>query len=88
MFFDARLIFFIILFVFHVRWWTFGVLAFAIAGFTAASCFNYSLEYVIRFFSSKLEGPFRPAAAYTRLRPMVNYGTNALDSCSHSALEP
>lgn len=78
MFFDARLIFFIILFVFHIRWWTFAVLVFAIAGFTSASYFNYSLENVLRLFRSKLVGPFRPAVAYTRLRPMIDYGSDAL----------
>ena len=78
MFFDARLIFFIILFVFHIRWWTFAVLVFAIAGFTGASYFNYSLENVIRLARSKLVGQFRPAVAYTRLRPMADFGSDAL----------
>ena len=78
MFFDARLIFFIILFVFHIRWWTFAVLVFAIAGFAGASYFNYSLENVVRLFRSKLVGSFHPAVAYTRLRPMVDYGSDAL----------
>lgn len=78
MFFDARLIFFIILFVFHIRWWTFAVLVFAIAGFTGASYFNYSLENVTRLARSKIVGPFRPAMAYTRLRPMVDFGSDAL----------
>ena len=32
LFFDARLIFFIILFAFYIRWWTFIVLVIAIAG--------------------------------------------------------
>lgn len=79
MFFDARLIFFIILFVFHIRWWTFGVLVFAIAGFTVASYFNYSLENVVRLFRSKLVGAFRPAVAYTRLRPMADFGSDGLN---------
>ncbi|MDF3416687.1 hypothetical protein HKX54_19630 [Sulfitobacter sp. M57] len=78
MFFDARLIFFIILFVFHIRWWTFAMLVFAIAGFTSANYFKYSLENVLRLFRSKLVGPFRSAVAYTRLRPMVDYGSDAL----------
>ena len=77
-FFDALLSFLIILFVFHIRWWTFAVLAFAIAGFTSANYFNYSLENVVRLFRLKLVGPFRPAVAYTRLRPMVDYGSDAL----------
>lgn len=78
MFFDARLIFFIILFVFHIRWWTFGVLVCATVGFTGASYFNYSLENVVRLMRSKLVGSFRPAAAYTRLRPMADFGSDAL----------
>ncbi|WP_299733380.1 IcmT/TraK family protein [uncultured Tateyamaria sp.] len=78
MFFDARLIFFIILFIFHIRWWTFAVLVFAIAGFTVASYFNYSLENLMRLARSKLVGAFRPAVSYTRLRPMVEYGADAL----------
>jgi hypothetical protein len=78
MFFDARLIFFIILFVFHIQWWTFAILMFAIAGFTAASYFNYSLENVVRLSRSKLVGSFRPAVAYTRLRPMADHGSDAL----------
>ena len=77
MLFDARLIFYIILFIFHIRWWTFAVLVSAIAGFTGASYFNYSPENVIRLARSKLVGSFRPAVAYTRLRPMADYGTDA-----------
>ena len=83
MFFDARLVFFIILFVFHIRWWTFAVLVFAIVGFTGASYFNYSLENVIRLVRSKLVGPFRPAVAHTRLRPMADFGSDALKSGVH-----
>lgn len=79
MFFDARLIFFIILFTFHIRWWTFAMLVFAIGGFTGASYFNYSLENVIRLVRSKIVGPFRPAVSYTRLRPMVDFGSDALN---------
>ena len=78
LFFDARLIFFIALFGFHIRWWTFSLLVFAIAGFTGASYFNYTLENVVRLMRSKIVGPFRPAVAYTRLRPMVDYGSDAL----------
>ncbi|MCQ0090340.1 IcmT/TraK family protein [Roseovarius sp. M141] len=79
-FFDARLVFFIVLFVFHIRWWTFAVLVFAIAGFTGASYFNYALENVMRLCRSKLVGSFRPAITYTRLRPMADYGSDALRS--------
>lgn len=78
MFFDARLIVFIILFIFHIRWWTFAVLVIAIAGFTGASYFNYLLENLIRLLRSKLVGSFRSAVPYTRLRPMVDYGADAL----------
>ena len=88
MFFDARLIFFIILFVFHIRWWTFAMLVFAIAGFTSANYFNYSLENVLRLLRSKLVGPFRSAVAYTRLRPMVDFGSDALDDRFHSEVDP
>ncbi|MDA8586546.1 IcmT/TraK family protein [Rhodobacteraceae bacterium] len=78
LFFDARLIFFIILFIFHIRWWTFAVLVFAIAGFTGASYFSFSLENVVRLVRSKLVGQFRPAVSHTRLRPMADYGSDAL----------
>lgn len=78
MFFDARLIFFIVLFVFHIRWWTFVVLVVAIAGFTSASYFSYSLENVLRLVRSKLVGTFRPAVPYTRLRPMADFGSDSL----------
>jgi hypothetical protein len=78
MFFDARLIFFIVLLVFHIRWCTFAVIVFAIAGFTSAIYFNYSLENVLSLFRLKLVGSFRPAVPYTRLRPMVDYGSDAL----------
>jgi hypothetical protein len=74
MFFDARLIFFIALFGFHIRWWTFMLLVLAVAGFTGASYLNYTLENVVRLLRSKLVGPFRPAVPYTRLRLMVEYG--------------
>lgn len=82
MFFDARLIFFIALFGFHIQWWTFILLAFAIAGFTGASYFNYTLENVVRLLRSRLVGPFRPAVAYTRLRLMVDYGSDSLQAPS------
>ena len=80
-----RLEFFIILFVFHIRWWTFAVLVFAIAGFTGAGYFNYALKNVLRLARSELVGPFRPAVAYTRLRPMVDYGSNALNVSAQSS---
>ncbi|GAW37332.1 MULTISPECIES: IcmT/TraK family protein [unclassified Roseovarius] len=82
--FDARLVFFIVLFAFHIRWWTFALLVFAIAGFTAAGYFKYALENVLRLARSKLVGPFRPAVAYTRLRPMVDYGSDALNVSARS----
>jgi len=77
LFFDARLIFFIALFGFHIRWWTFALLVVAIAGFTGASYFSYTLENVVRLLRSRIVGPFRPAVAYTRLRPMVEYGADS-----------
>ncbi len=78
LFFDARLIFFIALFGFHIRWRTFAMLVFAIAGFTGANYFNYTLENVVRLVRSKIVGSFRPAVANTRLRPMVEYGADSL----------
>lgn len=75
-FFEAGL-FFIVLFVFHIRWWTFAVLVVAIAGFRAAGSFNYALENVMRMARSKLVGSFRPAVASTRLRSMMDYGSDA-----------
>lgn len=78
LFFDARLIFFIVLFAFHIRWWTFVVLVAAIVIFSTANYFNYALADVIRLLRSKLVGPFRPATAYTRLRPMADYGAEAI----------
>lgn len=88
MFFDARLIFFIALFGFHIRWWTFILLVLAIAGFTGASYFNYTLENVVRLMRSKTVGPFRPAVPYTRLRLMVDYGSDALKSRLGKNLDP
>jgi len=86
MFFDARLIFFVALFGFHIRWWTFMLLVLAIAGFTVASYFNYTLENVMRLVRSKLVGQFRPAVSYTRLRPMVEYGADCLQTVSEQNL--
>lgn len=82
LFFDARLIFFIALFGFHIRWWTFTLLVLAIAGFTGAIYFSYTLENVVRLMRSKIVGPFIPAAPYTRLRPMVDYGSDCLQTPS------
>lgn len=73
-FFDARLIFFVALFLFHIRWWTFVVLILAITVFTVANQLNYSLESLWRLFRSRLIGSRRPAVPYTRLRRMVEYG--------------
>lgn len=72
-FFDARLVFFVALFAFHIRWWTFLVLVTALAVFTVANQFNYSIESLWRLTRSRLTGTRRPATSYTRLRPMVDY---------------
>ncbi len=77
LFFDARLVFFVILFAFHIRWWTFTLLVAAICGFTAANQLNYSIESLLRLLRSRLTGATRPALPYTRLRPMVDYGSDA-----------
>ena len=80
LFFDARLVFFVVLFAFHIRWWTFILLATAICGFTAASQLNYSIEALIRLLRSRLVGGARPALPYTRLRPMADYGSDSVRS--------
>ena len=77
-FFDARLVFFIALFAFHIRWWTFTLLVCAIVGLSAARYFNYSLENLGRLIRSKLVGPFRPAIPHARLRPMLDYGAESI----------
>lgn len=80
LFFDARLVFFIGLFAFHIRWWTFATLifVFAISGLAGASYFNYSLESLWRLIRSKVVGTFRPAIPHTRLRPMLDFGGDSL----------
>lgn len=77
-FFDARLIVFIALFAFHIRWWTFVSLLVALAALTAASYMNYTIENVMRLLRSKLAGNTRYAVSHTRLRPMVDYGAELL----------
>ena len=72
-FFDARLVFFVALFAFHIRWWTFLVLVTALAVFTVANQFNYSIESLWRLMKSRMTGRRRPARPYTRLRPMVDF---------------
>lgn len=72
-FFDARLVFFVALFAFHIRWWTFLLLILALAVFSAANQLNYSPESLWRLLKSKLTGSRRPAVPYTRQRPMVEY---------------
>lgn len=71
--FDARLVFFVALFVFHIRWWTFFLLIIALTVFGVANQLNYSLESIWRLARSRLVGSRRPAVPYTRLRPMVDY---------------
>lgn len=78
MFFDARVISFIILFTFHTRWWTFVVLIPPIVGFMRTSHFDCSLLNVILVTRSKLVGSFRPDVAYMRMRLMVAYGADTL----------
>ncbi|GFE66973.1 IcmT/TraK family protein [Litoreibacter roseus] len=73
-FFDARLIFFIALFAFHIRWWTFLTLVIALTVFGVAGQLNYSLASLVRLVKSRLTGRRRSAVPYTRLRPMVEYG--------------
>lgn len=77
-FFDARLVVFIALFGFHIRWWTFTLLVTAVVGLTGASYMNYTIESVMRLARSKLAGPIRNAVSYTRLRSMVDYGADAV----------
>ncbi|WP_051645393.1 IcmT/TraK family protein [Labrenzia sp. DG1229] len=77
LFFDARLVFFVALFAFHIRWWTFTLLVTAICGLAAANQLNYSIEALIRLLRSKLVGAARPALPYTRLRPMIDYSAEA-----------
>jgi len=87
LFFDARLVFFIGLFAFHIRWWTFATLIFAISGLAGASYFNYSLESLWRLIRSKVVGTFRPAIPHTRLRPMLDFGGDSLRSIWFSSNE-
>ena len=72
-FFDARLVFFVALFAFHIRWWTFLLLITALTLFGVAGQLNYSLHSVVRLLKSRMAGAYRPAVPYTRLRPMVDY---------------
>ena len=72
-FFDARLVFFVALFAFHIRWWTFLLLVFALVAHSVAGQMNYGPESLWRLLKSRLVGTFRPALPYTRLRPMVDY---------------
>ena len=72
-FFDARLVFFIALFAFHIRWWTFLLLITALTLFGVAAQLNYSLHSVVRLVKSRMAGAYRPAVPYTRLRPMVDH---------------
>ena len=71
--FDARLVFFLILFAFHIRWWTFILLVTAVCGFTAASQLNYSAESLWRLLKCRITGRERPGKPYTRLRAMLDY---------------
>lgn len=72
-FFNARLVFSIALFAFHIRWWTFLLLITALSLFGVAAQLNYTLHSVVRLVKSRLAGAYRPAVPYTRLRPMEDY---------------
>jgi hypothetical protein len=76
-FFDARLVFFVALFAFHIRWWTFLTLVFALVALAVAHQFGYSPDGLWRLLKSRIVGPFRPALPYTRLRPMLDYGARS-----------
>jgi hypothetical protein len=74
---DARLVFFVALFAFHIRWWTFFLLVMALTTFAVAGQLNYSLEGLWRLLKSRIAGRRRPAVPYTRLRPYLTYGDQA-----------
>lgn len=77
-FFDARLIVFIVLFAFHIRWWTFTLLLLSVVLLSLANYMSYTVENVVRLIRSKIAGPIRTAVPSTRLRPMADYGAEAL----------
>ncbi|WP_217430525.1 IcmT/TraK family protein [Sulfitobacter algicola] len=72
-FFDARLIFLIAFFAFHIRWWTFLILVIARTLFGVAEQLNYSLASLVRLLKSRLTGRCRSAVPYTRPRSMEEY---------------
>lgn len=82
LFFDSRLIFLLILFAFHIRWWKSVVLLVEIVAVSRAIQFKHSLADLLRRLLSKPVEPLRPATAYTRLRPMVDYVGDAVRSKS------
>lgn len=43
-FFDVRRVFFVALFAFHIRWWTFLLLVFALVALSVAGQMNYGPE--------------------------------------------
>lgn len=80
--FDARLIFFVALFLFHIRWWTFMLLIGALTVFFVANQMNYSIESISRLIRSRLIGNRRTAIVYTRLRPMMDY--SSIETSGHN----
>ncbi len=71
---DAHIVFVLPLFVFHIRWWTFAVLVFAVLAFAALRGFQYRPSSALRLLRSALAGPLRPAQSVKPARFAVDFG--------------
>src|SRR5690606_30971110 len=71
--FDARMVFFVALFLLHIRLWTFGVLVFACLVFFILEQRGLSLPAAGRLVRSLLAGSRRPAVFPGQRRSRISY---------------
>lgn len=72
--FDARLIFFFLLLILHLRLWTFIALVLACCGFWLIERYGYAFPNALRAIRSLIAGRQRPALPGYRYRSMIDYG--------------
>lgn len=66
--FDYRAVFPLVLFLLHIRWWTFGLAVFSVLLFGILERFGFSVSVARRFVRVFVSGKTKPAVAWWRKR--------------------
>jgi len=71
---DARVAFFVLIFIIHMRLWTFGLFCFVAFVFWLLERKGLTFDAALRSFRTWILGSKRPAWLWIRRRKMVDYG--------------